>query len=482
MSHVPGESVVIRLARRARALPVQRVLGVALATALVLSLMTQAASPQPPVAVVLPGHRPNIVLVLSDDQRADEMTHMPNVRRLLTRHGVRFTHAMVPNSLCCPSRSSILSGLYSHDSGVWTNGAKWYGGWSAFHANGLESRSVAVALQTAGYRTGLIGKYLNGYGSYAPKGYVPPGWNTFEAFDTRRSGKYFNYWLTDGSHYGGEASDYSTDVLAKRAARFVRTTPAHTPLFLYFAPYGPHAPWLPAPRDETSLNAKMKPYRVPSLTASRRGKPAYVRHAPKVSAFHAETVLLRQEETLISVDDAVGRLVRTLRRTGRLHNTLFVYTSDNGVEVGEHGLLGKDVPYHEDTDVPMVMRWDGHIPPGSVDPRIALNVDLAATFTTAASVRMQSDGLDLLGSARRRGAVIEAEQTPGHRRPSYCGWRTRRWMYVRYSSGEQELYDYATDPYELHNLAHLPAYRPRVARFVALDKAHCYPTPPSFHW
>jgi arylsulfatase A-like enzyme len=78
--------------------------------------------------------------------------------------------------------------------------------------------------------------------------------------------------------------------------------------------------------------------------------------------------------------------------------------------------------------------------------------------------------------------VIEAEQTPGHRRPSYCGWRTRRWMYVRYSSGEQELYDYATDPYELHNLAHLPAYRPRVARFVALDKAHCYPTPPSFHW
>jgi len=203
---------------------------------------------------------------------------------------------------------------------------------------------------------------------------------------------------------------------------------------------------------------------------------------PLVPQFHTDTALLRQEETLLSVDAAVGRLVRTLRSTGRLHDTLFVFTSDNGIEVGEHGLLGKNLPYHEDTDVPMVMRWDGHITPGTVDPRLALNVDLADTFTSAASVRMRTDGWNLLGDRKRRGTVLEGAPLPRSNRPSFCAWRTRRWLYVRYATGEEELYNYPTDPYELHNLAHRPAYRTRVARFLALDRSRCFPTPPGFHW
>jgi N-acetylglucosamine-6-sulfatase len=185
--------------------------------------------------------------------------------------------------------------------------------------------------------------------------------------------------------------------------------------------------------------------------------------------------------TLLSVDDAMRSVVAALRRTGRLHNTLFVLLSDNGLMTGEHGLVGKDNPYDAATRVPMVIRWDGHVPAGTVDDRLALNLDVAPTLATAAGTSMTTDGLDLLGQATRRGFPLEAA-TGYQGRPAYCGWRSTRWLYVHYADGTTELYDYRSDPGELHNLAGDPAYAGTMGRLRDRAVRGCRPEPPGFDW
>ena len=183
----------------------------------------------------------------------------------------------------------------------------------------------------------------------------------------------------------------------------------------------------------------------------------------------------------MAVDEAVARLVRALRETGRLRNTLVVFTSDNGYLWGDHHLLGKDKPYTPPMRVPMVMRWDGRLQPGSSDDRFALNVDIAKTIARATGTSYASDGVNLLGTYRRRGFLLEAA-AGYHGRPPYCGWRTKQWMFAQYATGERELYDLSTDPHELHNLAADPRFADRLAALRAKSMQRCQPTPPGFSW
>ena len=166
---------------------------------------------------------------------------MPNVWKHVVQKGRRYPNAMVPTSLCCPSRASILTGLYAHSTKVWSN----VPGWRAFRDAGMEQRTVAGWLDGAGYRTGLVGKYLNWF----PGSSTPPGWHTWHSF-IGANGSFYDYQLlnTDGSvtSYGSAPSDYSTDVLRRYAVGFLRSTPTDRPLFLYFAPFAPHAPATPA--------------------------------------------------------------------------------------------------------------------------------------------------------------------------------------------------------------------------------------------
>jgi arylsulfatase A-like enzyme len=156
--------------------------------------------------------------------------------------------------------------------------------------------------------------------------------------------------------------------------------------------------------------------------------------------------------------------------------------SDNGLMRGEHGITGKHVPYDAATRIPMVVRWDGHVAPGTRDSRLALNVDVAATVTSAAGVSMDTDGLDLLGAARRGGFPMEAIGKHATGRPAYCGWRTQRYLFVHYANGEEELYDYRVDSRERVNRAADPAYRD-VARNLRADaRRGCDPVPPGFSW
>lgn len=438
-------------------------------------------SPDPPV--VLPADRPNIVVVLTDDQRRESMTYMPAVQRLLVAAGTRYTRAMVPTSLCCPSRASILTGLYAHSTKVIGNGdvgGPRRGGWRRFYRTGMEDRTMGVALQREGYRTALIGKYLNYFGRFAPAGYVPPGWDTFSALMSSH-GSYYSYRLSDGGSYGTAPEDYSTDVFAAKATEFVRSTPPGQPLFLFFAPYGPHVPYRPAPRHDGSLTGVLPPYTAPTMYQKLSTMPRWMRARRHFTQAEVDLTRQKQQETLLSVDEAVQNIYGALQETGRVENTLFVFLSDNGYFWGEHRIIGKDSPYKDSTYIPMVVRWDGHVPAGRTDDRIVLNVDLARTVAEAAGASMRTEGLGMFGTERRKGFVLEAMRGYNDR-PAYCGWRTKHRMFVRWDTGERELFDYRRDPAERRNLAGKPAWAGVLRSMRAKAVEACSPRPPGFSW
>jgi N-acetylglucosamine-6-sulfatase len=426
---------------------------------------------------------PNVVVVLTDDQRARTLRYMPKTSEELVAKGVNFARAMVPTSLCCPSRVSILTGRYAHDTGIYSNLERSGGGWPGFQANGQEADTIATALDGAGYRTALVGKYLNDF-DFAPAGYVPPGWDTFMTW-FGRDGAYYDYTLTNGDYHGLTEADFSTDVFTRHAVDFIQTTAPEEPLFLYYAPFGPHTPYTPAPRHDGMFDS-LAPWRELPANEDVSTKPAWVRAKAPVSTSWITSSRRGELEHLQSIDDGVGAIVAALRDADRLGDTLIVYLSDNGFMLGQHRLRWKMTPYAAATRIPLVVRWDGHAKAGTVDYRIALNVDVARTVEMATGVPINDRGLDLLGSAVRTGFVMEAspadEAGAQTGRPAYCGWRNAKWLYVRYATGEEELYAYHLDPHELKNLARVPRYAFQKSRMGANAVRACSPTPPGYRW
>lgn len=428
--------------------------------------------------------RPNIVVIMTDDQRRNTLQTMPVVRKQIRNVGARYL-GVIPTSTCCPSRSSFLSGGFAHTTGVYNNYTPGHGGWPTFNASGYESQTLATALDAAGYRTGLVGKYLNQF-NQAPSGYIPPGWDVFRAMSVpgaiNGGGRYYNYQLVGtqpAEIFDRSPADYSTDVLADRAVRFVKSTPDDDPLFLMFTPYAPHEPFTPAPRDKGSWKPKT-PYRNAAVNEKFMGdKPAFMHNLPKVDRQWIDRAQDRTGESLRAVDKAVGRLIKVLGP--RMDDTLLVFVSDNGMQWGEHRMVRKYKPHRWSTDVPLMLRWDGHIDPGPV-PRLATNVDLTATILEAAGQTgaLTTEGVSLLGG-RRTAMVLEAMSNVDH--PPYCGVRLKNWMYVEYADDAgSELYDYVHDPFELHNLTNDPGAAAKKAEMRSLAQTLCSPVPPGFTW
>src|ERR687884_448017 len=169
--------------------------------------------------------QPNIVFILADDMRKDDLKYMPNTTALLQSTGMTFRNAFVSNAICCPSRATIMRGQYSHNTGVWSNSptdspSTTIGGWQAYQNNRNEADNVATRLQSAGYRTGLFGKYLNGYNTTE----VPPGWDRW--FAHVNAIDYYDYQINDDGtieHYESTSADYETDVIANQAKTFIGT-------------------------------------------------------------------------------------------------------------------------------------------------------------------------------------------------------------------------------------------------------------------
>jgi arylsulfatase A-like enzyme len=435
-----------------------------------LSMVVMPPTAAPVVQASAP--LPNVVFILTDDQRADTLWAMPEVQMQLVAHGVNFTDAFVSNPECCPSRAAILTGNYSHTTGVYTNRSSSVGGFRAFD----DSSTLATWLDGAGYRTGLIGKYLNGYSPTSQ--YVPPGWDRWFVGDG-----YFNYLVNDQGvvvSYGSAPEDYSTDVLAQQADEFIRQTPAGEPLFLYFAPRAPHTPATPAPRHADAFS-DLQVVHPPSYNeADVSDKPAYVRALlPVPDGVHP--FWREQYRSLLAIDEAVGTIMRSLEDTGRLAETLVVFSSDNGMTWGEHRLRDKFTPYEESIRVPLVIRFDALRQTPSIVDELVVNIDLAPTAAAAAGVGVSTDGSSLLpliagnSTSWRRSFLLEHLLGVA---PAYCGVRHTRFTYVKYETGEEELYDLALDPYQLDNVAGDPRYWKALVKLRTRNAVLCNPPPP----
>jgi len=427
---------------------------------------------------------PNIVLILTDDQRADTVRYMSNVQRLLVDEGIRFSNGYVVNPLCCPSRASILTGAYSHTTGVYTNDPDMHGGFPAFR----DGSTIATWLQSAGYRTALLGKYLNGYGVTT---YVPPGWDQW--FATFRNGAYYDYAAVadgDAMRFGHDPADYGTTVLRDRAVSFIRSTEASQPFFMYFAPHAPHEPAIPERRDRDDFTSESPRRPISFDERDTSDKPANVRRLAPIDAETSRDIdefRLGQIQSLQSVDRSVAALVDALKDTDRLQNTMIVFTSDNGMFWGEHRLRGKSQVYEEAINVPFVVRYDAMIANPRVDENLVVNIDLAPTFAELAGVEAPgAEGRSLLPRLRsantswRNSFLVEHVAKGSFGAPTFCAIHTDRYVLVRYATGEEELYDLVRDPHQMENVASSTRYGQQRRSLRAELRSLCDPEPPGF--
>lgn len=440
---------------------------------LVLPTLATGVMPAPrPAAAAVP---PNIVLIVTDDQDFRSLQEMPNVRKLLTQEGTTFPNFIFSTPGCCPSRASILRGQYTHNHGVLRSKGP-NGGFATFYNLGREESTVATWLKHQGYRTALVGKYLNGYPEGVDAGYVPPGWTEWQA---PLQEHYFGYDFNDNGtivRYGHRPEDYLTDVLSQKAQDFVRrSAKAGKPFFLHLTPRAPHGPAIPAPRHAEAFPNATAP-RVPSFNEEDvSDKPAYVHDAPPFTDDEIDQIdaLYRDRlRTLLAVDEMVADLIATLEATNTLGNTYVFFTTDNGYLVGEHRVAEKGLPYEESIRMPLLVRGPG-VRAGAVEDRLVSNIDLAPTFAALAGTRTPRfvDGRSLVpllrgeppGSWRQAVLVAafgrdEEVSVAGQigtkaRVPAFRALRAVDRLYVEYATDERELYDLANDPYQLDNLA-----------------------------
>src|ERR687893_2856227 len=284
--------------------------------------------------------RPNIVFFLTDDLDYASAQKMPQIGSLLREGGTSFEEAFVSHPVCCPSRATILTGLYDHNHNVISNNFP-SGGFEKFLSEGHEEQSIAVGLQEGGYQTAFFGKYLNGYPGDEGPSHVPPGWD--EWYGKLDGQQLYDYRINENGEvasYGSEEEDFFTDVLSEKAADFVgRAAPEDQPFFAYVAPTAPHGPATPAERHEGAFAEEEAP-RPPSFNEEDvSDKPSPISEAERITEAEASNIddYYRQRlESMLAVDEMVGALVDELEAAGELDNTYIVFTSDNGWFGGEH--------------------------------------------------------------------------------------------------------------------------------------------------
>ncbi|MDP9328381.1 MAG: sulfatase [Actinomycetota bacterium] len=455
---------------------------------LVASVLAALALPLSRNDQVHAAPKPDIVIILLDDQRVGTEDSLPSADALIAGAGVRLANAMVPTSWCCPSRTSLLTGDFSHTTGVYDNSGP-DGGFAGFD----DSVTLATELDDAGYRTGLFGKYLNGYGAAGTGDYVPPGWDRWAAMYGRTGYDPGIEWLDAGGTGDpvlGVTDDYSTTFFGDRVEQFIRSADPSRPIFAYYAPFAPHAPATPMPADDGAFEGfRWRPESYNEADVS--DKPGYIRRVRRLdpnARRRLDAFVRDQKESMLAVDREVAQIVQALHDRGTLQNTIIVLMSDNGFMWGEHRFIGKAVPYDMSTRIPMAIRWSaGGWSGGRTADQIVANVDVAPTLLEAAGIAgppMDGVSLDavLSGSADpvRDGLVLEANGSG--RSPAYCGIRTARYLFVRYAGGFEELYSYAGDPLELRNRAGTTGAADRTALLRRRARALCAPTPPGFSW
>jgi N-acetylglucosamine-6-sulfatase len=434
--------------------------------------------------------QPNVVVVMTDDQTVESMRVMQRTRRLLGAGGLTFANSFVSYPLCCPSRATLLTGQYSHNHGVESN-APPSGGYAKLdHAN-----TLPVWLQQVGYHTAHIGKYLNGYGTLNPTE-VPPGWSEWYATVDPSTYDFYGYTVNENGTlktYGQAPADYQTDVHTRRAVDVItRQVGSDQPLYLSVAYLAPHADAPdghddnghlpdPAPRHQGAFADEPLP-RPPSFNEPDvADKPAFIRALPPLGQQRIRQVERNYRArlaSLLAVDEGVAAIVGALERTGRLDDTYLVFTADNGFFHGEHRIpTSKFLLYEESARVPLLLRGPG-ITPGTTATGKVANIDLAPTVValTGAQAGRPMDGRPLVPFFTDPGVRWQRElliETGGGgsgnvvQAPTYTAIRTDRFLYAEHSTGEQELYDLAEDPFQLTSRHAHPAWQPTRATLAA---------------
>jgi N-acetylglucosamine-6-sulfatase len=410
--------------------------------------------------------RPNVVVVMTDDQRADTVGYMPNVLGL---DGTVYERAYAVQPLCCPSRASFLTGQYPHAHLIRTNTP------DPERVHELEAAALPVWLDAAGYHTGYAGKYLNGYPYGGP--YVPPAWDEWYAM-LGDGDPATNTTFTDGETVE-QRPEHEIAVIEEFGLDFIADHAGDDPFFLVLAPLAPHAqaagrqgePPLPSPmpRDVGSFAGAIAPGQE-ARVEEMSDKAAFLRKFPAYEQQRADLHWQRELEAIQGVDRMVAAVRAELEARAEWDETVLILTSDNGFMLGEHRLWAKDVPYEESARVPLVVAGPGF--EDSTTRRVVANVDLPRTIAKLAGAdpALPQDGRALLAKPRKRLLVTGLGRTGG--RPVRRGWRalvTRRWSFVNWAGyGGRELYDLRNDPAQLEAIPGAPAFKRELQRWIRL--------------
>jgi len=427
--------------------------------------------------------RPNVIVILADDQRADAVGYehprdqaglipaMPTVVDRLVREGVTFSAAFASSPVCAPSRAALLTGQYANRNGLFVNdgllGGQFFG----------DRNTLALWMKNGGYRTGFFGKYMNGY----PKRWesprrppiVPAGWDDWRVFNHAESIPHFGFWMVEnGPFVVYPDSAYSSDVLRDQSLGFVdASADDDRPFLLWISTATPHYPWTPAPRHRGAYsNAPLRPS--PSaFEQDVSDKPAWVASLP-IDSFQrrlqAEQLRRSQIEMQLSVDELVAALMTKLDALGITDDTLIIYTSDNGHGWGEHRWLSKGCPWEECARVPLIVRYPPLAPLPRVDDSLVSLVDIALTVADLGGAvappnrdgRSLQRAIDATEVAPRVDVLVESHIAPQLR---WVTLREKRFKLIEYENGELELYDLVEDPHELQSLAGEAAHQVRLA-------------------
>ena len=421
----------------------RRVLGVAILIVATVALATGAAFKTEPVEAAyarVGPNKPNILLIITDDQR-NGLDVMPALRNRIQEEGTTYTHAFATTPLCCPARANIFTGKYSHNHGVVDNQ----------HAGELNPKqTVQYFLKKAGYRTGIVGKYLN---SVRRSG--PPAFRQHAVLLSKDPSRYYydGRWTVSGKGVV-RPKMYSTHFIRKQVGRILGKWDDRDddkPWFMVVTPTAPHSP---ATTTRKYQNAPIPDFNFVK-EKDRSDKPSYVQKS-RVSPQKGATWRARSLRALMPVDDMIAGVVRGLNRLKESSNTLVIYVSDNGFLWAEHGLSKKSLPYTEAVKVPLLLKWPGRIQANAIDARLVGNVDIAPTILDAVGMNGRAanmDGRSLLNRWRRNRILLEFEGVNTKSGP-WASTRTLDYQYIHYDSApnDSEYYDLGSDPNQLENL------------------------------
>lgn len=398
--------------------------------------------------VAAEGDPPNILIIVTDDQRFEDTAEvMPRTVDWFRGGGTSFINAFATTPLCCPSRANIMTGRYAHNTGVHDN----------YTFKRLEQRTtIQRYLHDAGYMTAVSGKFFNVW----PLVEAPP---------------FFDRWaICAPCGYGGRTFSvdgrlthpiqrYSTTFIGDRAVGFIEQFEEDDarPWYLYVAPFAPHAPATPS---RYFAEASISPWdKTPAATERNRGdKPQFVRDEG-VSTEFVSGLRGRQMRSLLSVDEMVASIASTIEALGEDENTLAFFLSDNGMMWHDHGLVGKRYPYTESIQIPFYARWPGRIPEGETTDRLVATIDIVPTILEAVGLQADADrpvdGRPLLQNPQREMLYLEHWSDKFMGFHDWASLRTDTDQYIEYYDSEDrttptfyEYYDLLEDPWQLHNL------------------------------